>query len=192
MERVLDSFSDEEMTRFKGKITTDFDNFDAPPEHAKVVMLDDLVSTGRQMQNSLQHLATSPKYSLYSDKLELQLVVSSEGELDIGFGANERAEDPSSYRTIPTYAYYKAHYAVSAPLGNRTHATGVHSSTDFNFEEPLSHALSDLKREGSIDDLMMPPLTNIIREYRHGEPLVTIQPDGSMQRMKRSPSDTTM
>jgi hypothetical protein len=189
MERVLSTFSDEELQKYQGKITTRLDEVDQPPEHTKIVLLDDWMVSGKQMAFAYQSIAQNERYADYKDSIEVQVIVESDFNLKNGFGVYESADPGSPYHNVPVRSYYKAHKTHgSASIGNRSHITGTHSSVDYNFEQPLSSIVADLNKEseaaGEGRPHRMPPLTNVIRSYRYGEPLVVIGHDGEFIRAK--------
>jgi hypothetical protein len=78
----------------------------------------------------------------------------------------QRLQSTAFAGKLTVRAYYAAHNAepnVYNPDGRPIYST-LHSSTDFSFEEQINWRIR--KADAAAANLMMPPLTNIVRTYR--------------------------
>lgn len=184
LERILDSFTDEELEHYKGRIVTKLEKLSSKPEHTRVVLLDDWTISGSQMMDAYRHIEGVPELRQYVPCIEMNLLTATRKRIEEGF---EVTNWNGISNTIPVKTYYRAHTASYANHG--AHITGSHSSVDYDFQNPLVSQWGGLtrarKEAGNPVHIPQPPLTAIIRTYRSGEPLITITADGTLRRMKR-------
>lgn len=178
LERVLKTFSDEDRDRLAGRFTTSLESIESEPEDTKVVMLEDWIISGRQMNARMVTLSNQEpaKFDEYKDSFEANLVFAGAGLVEQGFSYNLPAAPPeyTEKHTLPLRAYFS---------NESGRVTGTHSSVDYRFEEEIGHMVESMikEREGrgeDASDVDMPPLTNIVRDYRYERPKVVIDKKG--------------
>lgn len=187
-ENIMNSFSDEELDHYGGRIVTDIDQITQRPSRTRIVLLDDWTISGSQMRNAYSAVKADKGFRRYADRIEINLLVASENRLRDGLSVENWSTD-GDY--IPVKAYYKAHDA-SATSGHehKAHVTGTHSSVDFDFEVEIDSMRRKLeytqlpREDESWITPPMPPLSNIVRTYRYAEPLIRIERGGRIVRNK--------
>lgn len=149
LERILEHFSDEELTRYRGKIVFDPSLLTAEPANVKIALIDDWMLSGSQMHAAIytvqaRLLATSNLQ--YLSSLEVNLIVVAQKRLytQALLAGNSR---------VPIRGYYLAHDADGhvTCAGNSAYISGTHSTTDFDFgnklrQYPYSPALAYVVR----------------------------------------------
>ncbi len=188
MDRILNTFSDDEMAQYKGRIVTSFDMVNQPPKRTKVVLLDDWTVSGAQMEDAYRQIAGNEQTAPYAKNVEMQLITGSGFHHKYGLSVHSRPGDSVEWSNIiPVRSYFKNHNADrTAVYGNGGHVTGIHSSVDHNFESLISGSIARMNRiseaKGQGRPYLMPPLTGVVRSYRKSAPLVTIEQDGTIHR----------
>jgi hypothetical protein len=126
--------------------------------------------SGRQMATSayraMDHLADE-----YAASLEVNLVAASPDHLEQGLQAFA-GEDFHEIK-LPIKSYYRARTVIDNSHGgvptNTAAITGTHASGDYGVEFVIAELVKAKAKRG--EPIPMPPLTNIIREYRGEEQL---------------------
>lgn len=179
-ERILSTFSDEELGQFQGRIKTSVNELIEDPANVKVVLLDDWSVSGAQMQAAYKAIRKNPNLSKYADRVEANFIAATPSRLSLGIDIRDWTDPTAPDEYLPVRAYYRTHNA-SATTKNGAHLTGTHSSVDYDFEVEL-HKMSKWVSALSGERLEMPPLTHIVRSYHTGEPLITIDENGAFHR----------
>lgn len=178
-ENILDTFSDEELAKYSGRILTQLDDISEPPESTKIILLDDWSIGGSQMRGAYTAIRGHEKLATYADSVEINLIASSGGRLKHGLKTN--AYDSSS-PSIPVKAYFKTHDAPeTSQQEHRGHVTGTHSAVDYDFEAEL-HVMARRMGDNEGEAVNLPPLANIIRPYRYAKPRITVGKNGKIVR----------
>lgn len=205
LEQVLQHYSDDELEQMRGRIIGDIDEATAGIGKLKVVILDDWLMSGDQMQQRLMgsgaemfahgHKRESRGLRSYTDAeidallggdstdlpdepepkqlkefVEVNTLMADERRLAHGFTYD------SVFKDIPVKAYYCAPDAVDAVSGGlddryASRMTGAHSSGDHHFAMTLHNVISIMNHANEISangkpPYAMPPLANILRQYR--------------------------
>jgi hypothetical protein len=150
-------------------------------QHRKIVMVDDWVSTGRQISHEYGRvLGALPWHNdpakqeaqrqLLIDHTEINLLVDSEKRITHGLVLNGDSMVDGIQLPIKAYWAKEGSDTITADLyGQPVEAgllvTGSHSSTDDYFEEPCAQMVKVLQGEYGVS-ASMPPLANIQRPYR--------------------------
>ncbi len=180
-ELVLSHFTPEERQLFRGRIVNEVEQLSATPDKAKIILLDDWMMSGDQMQERSHgtrflFFHDDERSKAYADSVEINLLIADEERLEKGV---DYTIDGS---TLPVKAYFKAPAAVDAQDAEaderyRSRITGVHSSADVHFSLTVSNILEFLRNlhpdQSVVEQLAMPPLTNIVRSYRQLQPVAT-------------------
>jgi hypothetical protein len=178
IEQVLGNFSDDELDRYAGRIVTSADALVVPPEQAKVLLVDDWTMSGSQLKAAVLAMSEDETLRPYLPSVEVNLIAASPQRIDQGLTALTRQGEV----TIPVKAYYRTHEERSSSpyfLPGEMPVTGVHSSGDYGFEQVIDRIVAAQRANGQPAE--MPPLTNVVREYRHAEPAIIKQPDGRLR-----------
>jgi hypothetical protein len=192
--RILNNFTDEELTAYKGRIIDTPDELPkigADPDHTRIVLVDDSTMSGSQLSDMLRSInkpELAPYFrtskpdnfgvSEFFTGVEINLFVAQPELVERGYDwRNGRLQDKLA--RVPVKSYYKARPTDDNPDYNTSHTTGIHSSVDFGFEENIREAKAKVVGRHS----PMPPLTQIERTYRTSPPDVIIEDDGTLRRM---------
>jgi hypothetical protein len=175
-ERIVSTFTDEELDQYKGRIVPNVDNVQSPPERTKIVLPDDWTIAGFQMRRAAQNTILKVGDE-YLDCIEINLLTADSERVANGMSFEMKYGDDKKYN-IPIKAYYKAHDALDVRI------TGVRSTVDFGFKYAMAQAVDGLDGKKGGAHLEAVPLANIKRIYKKGKPLITIQPDGTIARQK--------
>ena len=187
-ENILSTFSDEELKQYSGRILTNIKDITEAPDHTKIILLDDWSISGSQAREAYSDMSADPKFSEYRKSLEVNLLVSSQDRLENGL--RTQIWDSNSF-AVPVKAYFKAHDAASTSTReHKAHVTGIHSSVDFDFEQMIGDMVTALRHDAfqktgtDVAEINMPPVTNVVREYRHAKPLIKKTKSGTFKRKK--------
>ena len=187
-ENILSTFSDEELEQYSSRILTDMKDISETPDHTKIILLDDWSISGMQARDAYSDMREDPKFSEYRNSLEVNLLVSSQDRLENGL--RTEIHDQSSF-AIPVKAYFKAHDAAATSVKeHNAHVTGIHSSVDFDFEQTIGDMVTAMRHDAfqktgkNVSEIYMPPITNIVREYRRAKPLIEKTKSGTFKRNK--------
>jgi hypothetical protein len=180
LDGILAEFTDEELEQFSGRLVTSVDDLTADPEDVSIVMLDDWIISGSQMKSAYQVVANDPAISKYLERIEIQLVTSTQSRIDNGltvvnnYGVGQN-------RVVPIRSYFRSHEAARKTVytkdGHKAYETGSHSSVDYDYETSyISEMLTQINlMNGSLGKVQetMPAATRVVREYR-SNPLLNI------------------
>lgn len=158
LEAILANFSEEDWEKYGGRVLVDRDDIaQAPKEHLRVVLLDDWTISGWQLRKV--YISLVGQYPEIRKQIEVQLITASRQRIEQGLAVDWLYTGEK----LPVKAYYSAHYSETAARG--AHITGSHSTSDFDFEVTIARMV---KRAGDLgmEDVCMPPGTNIVRPYR--------------------------
>lgn len=149
--------------------------------HRKIIMVDDWVSTGRQVSHEYGRVLRALPWNsdpakhearrqLLIDHSEINLLVDSERRISQGLALNGDGMVDGIRLPIKAYWAKEGVDTMTADLyGQQVEAgllvTGSHSSTDDYFEVPCAQMLGVLHDEYGVM-AAMPPLANIQRPYR--------------------------
>ncbi len=189
LERVLQTFTEQEREVYAGRIVRRLQDLEAEPDNAKVIYPDDWSISGAQIRNEHFMIMTDERYAeywRYADSMEVNLLISPSHRIVHGLPVESALEDR---RPLPVRAYFVAHDAPDTAETIRNHfahVSGTHSSVDYDFEKEIAGAVEFLNAEQEIDGAsdskkwIMPPLTNIFRKYRRVPPETWIGTDGKI------------
>lgn len=169
-DRVLGTFSDEELKRYSGRIVGELNEIDAAPENVRVVMLDDWSVSGSQLRRAFDELVQDPLFEQFveSESVEVNMLVSSEQRLHNGITmhAYEDKDLKMTQPVLPVRSYFVAHHAGTSQEEHASHVTGLHSSVNFDFVDPIHSMVGTLGRLGKMRQSRAPlALTNVVRPY---------------------------
>lgn len=179
-QQILETFTDEELERYSGRIVDQLQHLTVDAEHGKIVMLDDWTISGKQMVDSYQRLLRDPVFLRFAarDRVEINLIAASADRirngLPVPIGEGEKIEH------LPVFAYYQAHYAATAQEVGFSYITGLHSSVNYGFGRTCEKLTPR-----SAWNAGHPMLANVVRDYRTGVATVDIQQD----RLQRLPEE---
>lgn len=168
-ESILATFSEDELARYRGRIVTSMESITEAPVDTKVLLVDDWTISGNQLIEAANAVADDEKFGPYRDSLEVNLIAASSKRLDGGLDVLGK----SGEYTVPVKAYYRTHEQAQQDgsfLAGESPVSGTHSSGDFGFEQVIGKIVQARNAHGV--PTQMPPLCNIVREYRYGKPLV--------------------
>lgn len=176
-DRILGTFTDQELVDYSGRIIDDVDAITASPEDTKVVLLDDWSITGSQLRREYAELSQDPAFQALAraGRVEIDLLASGESRLQNGLDMNP---DHPGHDVVPVRAYFKAHPSdYDAGFGS-SHITGLHSSVNYGFEMPINKGMVKiLGKLGRLRRGELPiALANIVRPYRDAPQTVEITP----------------
>ncbi len=162
LENILSFFSDDEILKYGDRFMIGYDNsVDVDPSNLKVIFLDDWAISGAQLSHAIEDFIDV--HPDLKNSIEVHLAIADEQRIKEGLSG---IDSSGNQIIMPVKAYYTAH---DSPYGRRcrSHITGFHSSTDYDFEDHIALFLHFLEQEYNYKDLTMPPLTNIVRPYRN-------------------------
>lgn len=158
LEAILANFSEEDWEEYGGRVLVDRDDIaQAPKEHLRVVLLDDWTISGWQLRKV--YISLIGQYPEIRKQIEVQLITANKQRIEQGLAVDWLYTGEK----LPVKAYYSAHYSKTAARG--AHITGSHSTSDFDFEVTIARMVKRA-RSLSMEDVCMPPGTNIVRPYR--------------------------
>jgi len=164
LDHVLKNFSNEQLKEFQGRLVLDVEDITADPENIDIILLDDWMITGKQLNDVAKELIEDrPEYR---NSIKIQLIAASENRLSEGLYVQLAEEQINgewqSSVTIPVSSYYVAHPAPAKYARfSQAFITGSHSSVDYDFGIEIS-------RMARILSLESPPAVNIVRGYANG------------------------
>ncbi len=164
---ILGTLSSEDKHKYQGRIITTTAQLNQPAENTKIVLVDDWMLSGDQIETELREVVQQID-AQYAPSFEIVLVASSENQLTNGLAYYndpwERYDEDSEVAMIvPIKTYYRI------PTANtRSHmVTGAHAATDICFETRIGEMVTELRAKTGDDSITMPYLTNIARPYRN-------------------------
>jgi len=150
-------------------------------QHRKIVMVDDWISTGRQISHEYGRVLSALPWNddagqrevyrqLLIERSEINLLVDSKKRVEGGLELSYDAAVDGIRLPIKSYWAKEESDTMTADLYGRPVeaellVTGSHSSTDDYFEVPCAEMVKVLKDEYGVA-ASMPPLANIQRPYR--------------------------
>ena len=183
---VKESLGDDYSDRFDEYIPPmhSLEELEAYLGHTKVVLIDDWVSTGRQISVAYAQriMVAAPTNGGQDNEQAINLLLAH-SELNLIVDTLPRVQNGLEMffhsavdgRVLPVKSYWAkksddtmlAHFGKDkeVPMVIHNVVTGYHSSTDDALEDPCSAMVAILKDEYGVD-ATMPPLTNIQRPYR--------------------------
>ncbi|MEX2014944.1 MAG: hypothetical protein WD885_03325 [Candidatus Saccharimonadales bacterium] len=175
-ERILDTFSDEELEHYSGRIVGNLSGIEGVnPQKARVILLDDWAISGRQMRDSYNKLMRDPRFRAFSNvgKVEINLLVASADRIENGLPIIP--EDPDS-GALRVRAYFQSHNASTAHQAHSSYVTGLHSPVNFGFGETCKAIAKKTRGLGR-----SPRLIRILPSYPDTESSIRIT-DDSLER----------
>lgn len=152
-QRIMSNFTVEEQRKYGAQITRDLNKLQKDPNLTKIVLLDDWSISGTQLANGMGEIVTHRRVSsMHQQKIEVHMVAASPQQID-----SLRLQG----RPVKTWAYFR----TDQSRAGEPFVTGVHSSVDFQFEHPIENVVSTRNEYQQTDEVTMPPLTNIQRNY---------------------------
>lgn len=167
-EKILESFSDEELAKYSGRIVANVKDLDqAQPENVRVVMLDDWTVSGNQMRDTYSKYMENPVFRKYAQagSVEINLLVASQDRFENGLRIDS-ADDLAG--SIPVRAYYLSHDAHGTAISeHESHVSGIYSSVNYDFRNECYQMARFFKLE-------QPGITSVAREYHDTKPRINI------------------
>lgn len=163
-DEVMISFNEDEQEHYRDRIVVRPEDITTRPKHVKMIMLDDWSVSGAQLRRAYKLMRSDERYSPYLSNMEINLLVGTADRLKDGLAVEPKL---ANSKRIPVRAYYRAHHAPKAKEEHASHVTGLHSSVDYDFEKEIERMVLARNMHTGGDSINMPPLTNIVREYRY-------------------------
>jgi hypothetical protein len=159
---ILETFSDGELEQYTGRIVSKISDIDpnTPPENVKIILLDDWTVSGRQIRNVYEMIRRQHGVEKYLKRLEINLLVASEGRINDGLSMDS-TDDVAP--CIPVKAYWRSHFAAKSTKDHKSHVTGLHSSVNYDYQNPLEVIFKRFMRPNP--ETPVPALTSVIRSY---------------------------
>lgn len=187
-DRVLQTFTDEELKKYSGRIVGVPEDLTAEPEDAKVILLDDWSISGRELRTAYdeQHINSDAFYKYAAARsVEVNLLISSEGRLERGLKLNPTHGDPDLPSTLPVHSYFQSRYSLDSQQEHKSHVSGTHSSVNYDFDKDINrgfpHAVNRFNRLNRLRHIKecasRIALANIIPPYRDRESEIEITAD---------------
>jgi len=196
--RILDSFTDEEQARYKGRILDTVEAVVASnikPDNLRTIVADDSTISGSQMRMRIRELVQTPELKPYMTEAHIQSPLADKDgattqwittgrafhAVEINLLAAHKAQIDTGLDVDGTMVPLKAYYQTHATNGQKIRMTGVaarttfsYASADYGFRDVIQDAV------GHSDSRL--PLTEIKRPYRGAQPWVVIEEDGTLRR----------
>ncbi len=187
-DRILQTFTDEELEKYSGRIVGVPEDLTAEPEDTKVILLDDWAISGRELRTAFdeQHTQSDAFYAYAAGRtVEINLLIASEGRLDNGLKLNPTHDDPDLPSRLPVRSYYRSRYSPESQQEHKSHVSGTHSSVNYDFDKDINrgfpHAIDRFNRFNRLSRLKecasRIALANIIPRYRSSESEIEITAD---------------
>lgn len=178
-QRVLETFTDDELSQYSGRIVDRLEDMDATPENGRVILVDDWALSGKQMREEYQILMKNPKFRQFynAGSVEANLMVASGDRIKNGLRIQPRNPAGGS---LKVRAYYRSHIAKTAHQAHSSYITGLHSPVNYGFAEICRKVAK--KSRGS--EKVPPMLTRVYPSYREEQPTISISPSG-VRRLSR-------
>ncbi len=166
LEKVLDSFNDEELQTYGKRLLLDLpDEVLDSADNLKIVLLDDWSISGSQINSVYNYVID--RHKEYAHCLEINLVTAPKKKILNGFNAVG-----FDTHIIPVKAYFLARETEVDRRRQRTysgtHITGSHSAVDYDFERVVTGLVTEWnRRHDSSQAITMPAPTNLVRPYRY-------------------------
>lgn len=177
-DRILQTFTDEELKRYSGRIVGEFDDVSAEPEKTKIVFIDDWSISGTQLRRVHEELSRDRRFLRYvgAGSVEANLLVGSQEQLQKGIPLKDGIV---SKRSLKVRAYFQSHHAAPAMNPNKGHVTGLHSSVNFDFEGPINRSMVKILANMGRMRMRQPliALANVVRPYRNLQPHIRLSAD---------------
>lgn len=179
-DRILRTFTDEELEKYSGRIVGELEDITADTENTKVVLMDDWSISGRELRTVYDELLVDDKfYELATaERVEIDLIVSSQGRIENGFKLNP-SYDANLPAYVPVKSYYRSHFSGDSLHEHKGHVTGTHSSVNYDFDKEVGRtfprALGRLMRVRKAVSGVA--LANVVPPYYTDEPKIEIEAD---------------
>lgn len=161
-DRILQTFTDEELEKYSGRIVPNIDALrGSPPEDVRVILVDDWAISGNQTRRLYNELMEDPFFTDYKKSIEVNLIASSKNHIEEGLQV-----DPGGMEAgfLKLRSYYVSHYGDSSTSENEGYVTGLHSTVNFDFEEIVEAIAIDRLKHGNPS--VLPALASIVPRYR--------------------------
>jgi hypothetical protein len=158
LKRILDHFSNQELRQYRGRLVFDTKYLTAPPDKARIALVDDWTISGSQMGIAYSCVISKDGMESYKDCIEINLLVASLKRLKSGL-------QPCG---LPVKAYFVANKALGRVQAlNDTYTSGAHSAVDYDFRDSLSSIA------GSSWMIKIPALASVKSDYGRTPQLVS-------------------
>lgn len=166
LDNILGQFSDEELAELAPRLLTNTEQLSSDPASTKIVLLDDWMISGNQLASAYRRVeGRLPER--YRPAIEIQLMTSPLSRIERGKFFSRHGEPV----IVPVRSYFLSHRTTQqphyAPEGHTSYETGSHSSVDYDFEVTYIGRMRTMLAEQSDKTVLMPPATNIRREYKY-------------------------
>jgi len=178
--KILETFSDQDLERYSGRLVSEPEDLDADPDNAKIVLLDDWVLSGRQMRTAFGKLSheSGTFYRFFkAGSVEMNLITASRDRIENGLLIDPAKDDGD---TIPVKAYFMAHHAETAHPAHNSYISGMHSVANYGFAESC-RIIAGRFPEGEVHDdgtpmnrRKVPAIVRLVPDYRYDVPSVEI------------------
>lgn len=149
---------------YAGRIITSIEDISAAPANVKVIVVDDWMVSGRQVQSVCDKLLTNPVLRPYADSVEVDLLAAPRHFVEEGVWAGY----VGGSQRVPVRAYYEAYSSARRrePDPN-CHITGLHSSVNFGFADILELMVEVLNGQNGRGQAQrqLPALASVYRPY---------------------------
>lgn len=178
VDRILQTFSDDELKEYSGRIVSKLDDVSVSPENTRLILIDDWSISGTQIRRMYKELSKDSRFSEYieANSVEANFVVASEERINDGLLVETELGDKE---TLQVRAYYRSHHAENATQEHKGHVTGLYSSVNYDFQKPVNKGmvkiLSRMNKMRNHQPLIT--LANVIRPYRTESPSIYVTKD---------------
>lgn len=168
-DRILATFSDEDLEKYSGRIVTDLQHLKAGTENSRVIIPDDRSLSGTQLREVINKQAQNPAFEEYlkAGRVEVNLIVSSQKRIKEGLELEPG--NPDGYR-VPVKSYYVSHHSEAALYEHKSHVTDIESTGNYDFG---LQCMQMAKRTGQ----RVPALAKIRPTYKNYQAPVIVQGD---------------
>jgi hypothetical protein len=161
-DRIFETFSAEDVEKYKGRIVENLADIKGEPaSKVRIILLDDWTISGTQLNRVYRDIIENPDYHEFLRSIEINLIVASKKRLEKGL------EDPMShpsFRPVKVRAYFMSHAAEGARSRNESHVSGLHSTVNFDFGDPIEAMVKLFEKEKIIHPI--PALASIVSPYK--------------------------
>ncbi len=131
---ILATFSDAELAHYSGRIVGSLDDVTSQPEDTKIILVDDWSISGKQMRDVCRELLHVPLFlsRAIAGEVEIDLLAASKPHLRNGL-----LLPGSGIGHIPVRSFFRAFSAQGVFHNAKVHLTGLHSTVNWGFKDPI-------------------------------------------------------
>lgn len=175
-DRILGTFSDEELDKYSGRIVADIADLSAKPEDILFIMADDWSISGKQMERAFAELRTMRFFNklLAAGSVAVHNLIASSERLEDGLCVSSMLRRKIK---LPVYSPFVSRKSPGAETEVGGHIAGTHSVVNYDYADIIRNGpVRLLSKKGR--SVILPALVAVVSPYRYTsyEPTVSVEP----------------